>query len=115
MNPDNSLQASMWLLILIQTIGAIDLPTEANKGKKLRKLPAPRVYVAVVITWAVLRLIADAGQERAAAVMGWVMVVAAMVVGPAGTTLINFFNSIANNFGTSGTTTLTTTPTGVNA
>ena len=108
MNPD-SLQASFWTMILVQTIGSVD-PVHGP-----RKLPAPRVYVTAVIVWAVLQLLADSGRERAAAAMGWVTVLTALVVGGSGSKLAGFFNNVANIYGASpsagGTATTSTTTT----
>jgi hypothetical protein len=96
MNYDTQIQASMWLLIMVQTIGAIDPP---GKGAK-RLLPAPRMYVAVVIVWSILGLLVDAGFGKAAALMGWVTVLAAMLTGGFGTIATGFLNTVANRFST---------------
>lgn len=93
MNPNRQLQGSFWLMIAIQTITAIDMP-----GRGRRKLPAPRAYVAAIVTWSILGLIADAGGEKAAAAMGWVMVLVGMVLGTMGKTLTDFLNTIADQF-----------------
>jgi hypothetical protein len=84
----------MWLMVALQTIGSVDIT-----GKGPRKLPAPKVYVAIVIVWSILGLVSDAGQSRAAALMGWLMVLTGMVVGPFGTTAVKFLNTVAANFG----------------
>jgi len=86
----------MWLMVLIQTIGSVDLP-----GHGERKLPAPRAYVAIVVAYGILSLVADIpakGARRAASAMAWVMVLAAAVVGPFGTTIIDFINGVATKF-----------------
>ena len=95
MNPD-SLQASFWVLIAIQTIGSVDMP-----GKGPRKLPAPRSYIAIVLTWAILQVVADAGRQRIASALGWLIVLTGMVVGPFGTQVVSLFNSVANQYGAS--------------
>jgi nitrate/nitrite transporter NarK len=110
-NPD-SLQTSFWVMILIQTIGAVDLP-----GKGERKMPAPREYVAIVVAWLILQLVSGIGQQaqRATAALGWLLVVAGMVLGPFGGRLVGFMKTVASNFPVvnSGmaTATTTTTPT----
>ena len=40
MNTNAGLTASFWVTIILQTIGAVDLP-----GKGVRKMPSPRNYV----------------------------------------------------------------------
>jgi hypothetical protein len=93
MNSETQLNASMWLMIAVRTIGAIDLP-----GHGPRKLPAPKVYVAIIILWSIFGLIADAGQQRAAAIMSWVTVLTAAVMGPFGNTAISFLKLTAQTF-----------------
>ena len=104
MNPD-SLQASFWVAILLQTIGSFD-PVHGP-----RKMPAPKAYVTIVIVWAVLRLAADNGRERAASAMGWIVVLTGLVVGPAGQKLVGFFNNVANIYGVSPSSATATTST----
>lgn len=94
MNYDRQLQGSFWLMIALQTIGAIDMP-----GKGPRKLPAPRTYVAVIVLWSILGLVSDAGAAKAAAVMGWITVLTGAVVGPFGLTATNFLTTISSKFG----------------
>lgn len=104
---DNSLGTSFWVMVLLQTFGAVDMPGSGN-----RKMPAPRHYVPTIITWSVLGVVADVWQERAAAAAGWVMVLAAMVVGPFGTKAVSFLTSVAQQFGTAATSVVSTpTPT----
>lgn len=90
-----SLTTSFWLMLGIQTIGSVDMP-----GKGARKMPSPRQYVAIFVTWIVLQFVSGigAGAERAAAAMGWLVVLAGMVVGPFGKRAIDFLNNIAQNF-----------------
>ena len=95
MNTDSQITASMWVMIALQTIGSLDLP-----GKGPRKLPSPKQYVAIVIAWSVLHLMADANYEKPAATMGWVFVAAGMLIGPFGTTVINLFKTVSQNFAT---------------
>lgn len=90
-----SLQASFWVMVLLQTIGSVDAP-----GRGPRKMPAPRAYAAVIVTWGILQLVADMGGERAgraAKAMAWVIVLVGMVLGPFGSALTNLLNSVANN------------------
>lgn len=91
MNTESSVQASFWLMIVLQTIGSVDMP-----GKGQRKLPSPRAYLAVIIAWSVLQLAVDTGYDRAASAVGWVIVLAGMVLGPFGKLMVNLFNNAAN-------------------
>ena len=84
----------MWIMIVVQTINGLDMP-----GHGPRKLPAPKMYVAIVVLWSIFGLIADAGQGRAAKVMAWAAVVTAMVIGNAGNTITGFLKTIALNYG----------------
>lgn len=94
MNYNRQLMGSFFLMLAIQTIGSLDLP-----GNGPRKLPAPRVYVAAIVLWSILGLIADAGAEKAAAMMGWVTVLTGAVLGPFGVTITNFLFTVGNQFG----------------
>lgn len=81
-------------MVFLQTLGSVDAP-----GSGMRKMPAPRAYVSILIVWEVLNLIAAGGRERAASVMGWVMVLTGIFVGPFGKKLVSFFNHIADTYG----------------
>lgn len=74
MNYANGVQTSFWIMIVLQTIGGVDMP-----GKGNRKMPAPRRYLAIILAWAVLQILTDVGQDRAANVIGWVLVLVALV------------------------------------
>lgn len=98
---DRSLQASFWLMVVLQTIGSIDLPNSKNAPYKVaRKLPAPKQYVAIVIVWATLHLLGDAGYGRPSAIAGWVMVLTGMVTGPFGKRFVGFVQDAANLYPT---------------
>lgn len=112
----DSLQTSFWVMVLIQTIGSVDMP-----GRGPRKMPAPRQYVAIFVTWLVLQLAAgiSAGAERAAAALGWLLVLVGMVAGPFGKQATDFLSHTAQNFsvsalssGSKTTASTTTTPPG---
>jgi hypothetical protein len=92
-NTNRSLSASMWLMIFLQTIGSVDMP-----GKGPRKLPAPRAYVAIIVVWSTLHLVADAGMDQAAAVMGWILALTGAVAGPFGKTATGFLSTVATQF-----------------
>lgn len=92
---EDSLQTSFWAMIIAQTIGSVDMP-----GYGQRKMPAPRQYVAIVVTWGVLQLVSGIGEQasRAAAAVGWVLTLAGLVIGPFGKKLVGLFNTVATNF-----------------
>lgn len=80
-------------MVVLQTIGSVDMP-----GGGPRKMPSPRAYGAIILTWGILQLAADAGGERAgraAKVTAWVIVLVGMVLGPFGTTLANILGNTA--------------------
>lgn len=90
-----SLQASFWVMIILQTIGSVDAP-----GRGPRKMPSPRAYAAIIVTWGILQLISDGGGERAgraAKAMAWMIVLVGMVLGPFGSALVNLLNSVAGS------------------
>lgn len=106
MNEQSQLNASMWLMITVQTIGAIDNPGHGHPGvgrdgkaaQVTRKMPAPKTYVAVAVLWSIFGLITDAGQGKAAVAMAWITTLTAMVIGPFGSVGTKFLKTIADNF-----------------
>lgn len=107
---DDSLQTSFWVMVLIQTIGSVDMP-----GMGERKMPSPRQYVAIAVTWIILMLIAGASQgaRRATTAVGWVLVLTGMVAGPFGQRAVGFLNTVASNFSNSPTISTGVTGAGV--
>src|ERR1700733_10111096 len=86
-------------MIVFQTIGSIDMPNSKNAPYSIaRKLPAPKMYVAIVVLWSTLHLLADIGKGRAASIIGWVLVLSGMTVGPFGTRFVGFVQTIAQQF-----------------
>lgn len=90
---DRSLAASFWTMIFLQTIGSVDMPGSGN-----RKMPAPHMYVSIVVAWAVLALVGDAGADKFARRLGWLMVLTGAVLGPFGARAVGFLRSISQNF-----------------
>lgn len=92
---EQGLQTSFWVMILVQTIGSVDMP-----GSGERKMPAPRQYIAILLTWLVLQLIAgiSAGAARATAALGWLLVLSGLVLGPFGKQTVNLFTVVAQRF-----------------
>jgi len=80
-------------MIALQTIGSIDMP-----GQGTRKLPAPRQYLAAVLAWGGLEILADTGRGRAAAVTGWVIVLTGAVFGPFGNKAISLIQTVTHQF-----------------
>ena len=77
-------------MILLQTLGSVDMP-----GRGVRKMPAPRSYLAIIALFEILHILADAGLARAASVAGWVTVLVGLIKGPFGGQLSNVINTIA--------------------
>lgn len=94
MDPGESLSTSFWVMIFLQSIGSVDMP-----GSGDRKMPAPRAYIAAIITWEGLNILASTGRARAASIAGWIMVLTAIVVGPFGEKLSNLFKKVADTYG----------------
>lgn len=103
-NSNNSLKASFWVMIVLQTLTAVDLP-----GMGKRKMPHPGAYVTIILAWAGLNLAADVGFEEGANVAGWVYVLAALVLGPLGTKLTNFMTKVVQEYAPNVATSSTTT------
>lgn len=95
MNYEQSLQTSFWTMILVQTIGSVDMP-----GRGPRKMPAPRQYIAILLTWLVLQLASSvsAGAARATAAIGWLLVLVGLVLGPFGKQVVNLFTTVSQQF-----------------
>lgn len=93
---EESLQTSFWVMVVVQTIGSVDMP-----GKGARKMPSPRQYVAIVVTWLVLMFVAGINEQtaRATRAIGWALVLTGMVIGPFGKRLVSLFNGIAGTIG----------------
>lgn len=90
MDDEKSVEVALWILLLVQTIGSVDLP-----GRGPRKMPAPRSYLIILVGMGVLLTMADAGYGKAAKAMAWVTVLVATIIGPFGQKLISFFNGVA--------------------
>lgn len=86
-------------MILVQTIGSVDMP-----GSGPRKMPAPRQYVAILVTWLVLQLVStiNQGAQKATAAIGWALVLTGLVVGPFGKQILSVFTTISEQFALAG-------------
>ena len=89
------LHTTFWAMVVLNTIGSIDPP-----GSGGRKMPAPRVYVAAVVLWSILGLVAEAGsnQARLAARLSYLVLATGALIGPFGKKLLGFLEGIATNF-----------------
>lgn len=95
MSDAKTVQSTMWIMILLQTIGSVDMP-----GQGARKLPAPRAYVAIAILWTTLAFIAETRYSKFASRMAVALVIAGAVTGPFGKRFVSFIGSAANTFPT---------------
>ena len=108
MNNQGALQTTFWTMILIQTVGSVDMP-----GRGARKMPSPHQYVAIVVLWAILGLIADTGPNgaRVASRFSILLVIAASVIGPFGYRAVAFLRGVASQFSIAAPTISTPTTT----
>lgn len=90
-NPDKTIQSTWLVMIALQAIGSID---------STHKLPSPKRFVAVCITWFTLMLIAGMGYAKQAAQFSLLLVLVGGVMGPFGDRLANFFKTVGATFGT---------------
>lgn len=89
MKPTRVIFGTFFLMIVIQTYNSID-------GQ--HRLPAPRKFVAIGAVWGVLFLMADIGWGKIAARLAMLILLTSLVIGPFGTLLIRFFNTVTNTF-----------------
>lgn len=94
MNTNAGLTASFWVTIILQTIGAVDLP-----GKGVRKMPSPRNYVLTCIIWSILGVVAALGMEKAAAAMAWLTTLAILVLGVPGKAFVHLITQVVTLYG----------------
>jgi hypothetical protein len=108
MNGRKTLAVTFWAMIVVQAIGTVDFNPRGD-GQRVRKLPAPRNFVAAVVLWSLLGLFAELGpgQARVAGRLSSLVVVTAVFVGlhspgtPSGTPgerLIGFFEAVSRAF-----------------
>lgn len=91
MSDQRIIESTFWVMVVLQTIGSIDMP-----GAGARKMPAPRQYVAIVVLWAILGLAADTGLRRPASRFALLLVLVGMVLGPFGQRAVSFLNTTAS-------------------
>lgn len=108
---NTSLESSFWVMVILRTFGAVD----PMPGMGPRKMPSPSAYVPSIIAWGVLDLGADMGYEEPASRFAWLIVLAAVVLGPFGKMLVKLTKSVSNIYGlptSSGQATTGTSPSG---
>jgi hypothetical protein len=93
MNPSQTLETTLWIQMLLQTIGAVDMP-----GAGPRKLPSPAAYASSIAVWTILGFAADSGPSgaRAARSFAWVLILANLALGTAGKALVRLLNDIGS-------------------
>lgn len=91
MSDAKTVQNTLWIMILAQTIGSVDLP-----GQGARKLPSPRAYVAIIVLWTTLGAIAETRYSKLASRMSVALVITGAVLGPFGQRFVSFLKAIAN-------------------
>jgi hypothetical protein len=97
MNDERVVETSMWVMILAQTVGAVDLP-----GYGDRKLPSPSQYVAIIALWSLLGVGTSIGGavSRLSARLAILVTIAAMVLGPFGKRLTGLLTNIGKLYAT---------------
>ena len=93
MSPSRTLAATFWAMMLVQTIGSTDIFT---KGP--RKMPAPKQFVAIGTLWAILHHFEGTRWERPAAALSVLVLVAGVVLGPFGGTMLAFLAYVSDRF-----------------
>ena len=91
---EQRLGATLLAAIAVETIGAVD-PFHGRS-----QMPSPRRYIATILLWFVLGLVAQIG-ERAARMAGQLaalIVVTMTVLGPFGARAVRFLNQAAHTF-----------------
>lgn len=89
MKPSRVILGTFLVMIVTQTYNAID-------GQ--HRLPAPRKFVAISVVWGILYLLVDLGLGKIAARLSILIMLTGLVVGPFGTLIIRFLNTVTNQF-----------------
>lgn len=95
MNDRRLLSSTFWAMLILQTVGSVDLP-----GLGPRKMPAPRQYVAIVVLWGILNMIADAGPSyaRFASRLSVLVALTGAVAGPFGSRAVGLLQWLSQTF-----------------
>lgn len=94
MNPERTVSNTFWAMVLVQTIGSVDVFTAGP-----RKMPAPRQYVAIGVLWSILHMAAGSRSfGRLAAGLSILTLLAAAVLGPFGAQAVTFLEFVGQRF-----------------
>lgn len=93
MNPERTVSNTFWAMVLVQTIGSVDVFTAGP-----RKLPAPRQYVAIGVLWSILHMLAGSRFGRLAGHLSILVLLTAMVAGPFGPQFLAFLQFVGQRF-----------------
>lgn len=95
MNDRRLLSSTFWAMVIVQTVASVDLP-----GLGDRKLPSPSRYVAIVVLWGILNLIADAGPSyaRFASRLSVLVALTGAVAGPFGSRAVGLLQWLGHTF-----------------
>lgn len=94
MNPQRTVSNTFWAMVLVQTLGSVDIFTAGP-----RKMPAPRQYVAIATLWSILHMLAGSARYgRLAAHLSLLTLLTAMVLGPFGPQFLAFLNYVSAQF-----------------
>lgn len=93
MNPERTVANTFWAMVLVQTLGSVDIFTAGP-----RKMSAPRQYVAIGTLWAILSLAAGTRYGRLAAHLSILTLLTAMVLGPFGPQFLAFLTLVGQRF-----------------
>ena len=93
MSPERTVSNTFWAMVLVQTIGSVDIFTAGP-----RKMPAPRQYVAIGILWSILHMLAGSRFGKAAAHLSILVLVTGLVLGPFGPQFLAFLNYVSGRF-----------------
>lgn len=87
MKPSRVLFATFIAMLSVQTVGSIDAQ---------HRLPPPRKYALISITWGVLFFVADlgTGPRKMAARLALLILLTSMVLGPFGKVAVTFLNTV---------------------
>lgn len=93
MSPERTVSNTFWAMVLVQTIGSVDIFTAGP-----RKMPAPRQYVAIGVLWSILHMAAGSRFAKAAAHLSILVLLTAMVLGPFGPQFLAFLEYVGQRF-----------------
>lgn len=94
MNPERTVSNTFWAMVIVQTLGSVDIFTRGP-----RKMPAPRQFVAIGVVWSVFHMAAESRSfGRLAAHLSILTLLTALVLGPFGTQALAFLDFVGQRF-----------------